>query len=398
MPKYKRVAFLRTIFVHKPSGITILFIVMKSETQAIHASNIYKSATGDVTQPISLSTTFFRDEHGGYPGGHMYSRISNPNRSSLENVLATLDKGVEAAAFSSGNTAGMAIFQALKPGSHIIAPDDMYWGFKRQLQTIFEHTLEFDFIDLTDILQIEKYIKSNTVLIWVETPSNPLLKITDISALSAIAKKNNLTLACDSTFSSPILQNPIDLGADIVMHSSTKYIGGHSDVLGGALITGKKDPLWASIRNIQQVGGAVPSPFDCFLLLRSIKTLPYRMRGHSENGKALAKYLENHPNVESVYYPGLVSHPQHEIAKKQMTDFGGMLSILVKGGTAEAHQVVNKVNIFAQATSLGGVESLIEHRASIEGPDTKTPQNLIRISAGLEHIDDLIADIDQALS
>lgn len=371
---------------------------MKTETIAIHASDLYKSTTGDVTQPISLSTTFLRDEQGGYPGGHMYSRMSNPNRASLEKVLAELEHGTEAAAFSSGNVAGMTVFQALAPGSHIIAPDDMYWGFKKQLQTIFKDTLEFDFIDLTDTENIVPCIKENTALIWVETPSNPLLKITDLKAMADLAKKHNLVLACDSTFASPCLQRPIDFGADIVMHSSTKYIGGHSDVIGGALITSAKTPMWEAIRNIQQTGGAVPSPFDCYLLMRSIKTLPYRMRGHCANGMALAAWLEKHPKIESVFYPGLPDHPQYHIAKQQMKDFGGMLSVLVKGGAEEARKVVNRVQIFTQATSLGGVESLIEHRASIEGPQTKTPQNLIRISAGLEHIDDLITDIDQALA
>lgn len=371
---------------------------MKPETLAIHAGNLYKTNTMDVTSPIHLSTTFLRDEDGGYSGGHMYSRVSNPNRRALEQTLADLEHGVEACAFSSGNTAGMALFQALKPGSHIIAPDDMYWGFKKQLQTIFADILQIDFIDLTEPQLVSSFIKQNTVLIWMETPSNPLLKITDINALSKIAKENDLVLACDSTFASPCLQNPIDFGADIVMHSSTKYIGGHSDVLGGVLVTAAKSPLWDKIRNVQQVGGAVPSPFDCFLLLRSIKTLPYRMQGHSANGQALATYLSQHDAVEAVFYPGLSGHPQHEIAKAQMKSFGGMLSILVKGGSEQAKIIVNKVRLFAQATSLGGVESLIEHRASVEGPETKTPQNLIRISAGLEHIDDLIADIDQALT
>lgn len=370
---------------------------MQTETIAIHAGNLTHSNTGDVTQPISLSTTFFRDENGGYPGGHMYSRVSNPNRSALEKVITDLEKGAEAAAFSSGNTAGMAVFQALPPGSHIIAPDDMYWGFKKQLLSIFTGILAIDFIDLTAIDKIESHIKSNTVLIWTETPSNPLLKVTDIAAIAEIAKKHELILACDSTFASPCFQNPILQGADIVMHSSTKYIGGHSDVLGGILVTAAKTEFWEKIRNIQQIGGAVPSPFDCFLLLRSIKTLPYRMRGHAENAMALAQYLENHPKIEAVYYPGLPSHQQHEIAKKQMTGFGGMLSILVSGDSDNAKRVVNTVKLFAQATSLGGVESLIEHRASVEGPDTKTPQNLIRISVGLEHIDDLIADFAQAL-
>lgn len=371
---------------------------MKPETIAIHGGNIIKSSTGDVTQPLSLSTTFVRDENGEYPGGHMYSRVSNPNRASLEQLLAKLEFGVEACAFSSGNAAGMSVFQALKPGSHIIAPDDMYWGFKRQLQTIFADTLDIDFIDLTRLEQVESFIKPNTVMIWIETPSNPLLKVTDINGIAALTRKHGLILACDSTFASPCLQNPILLGADIVMHSTTKYIGGHSDVIGGALITTKKDELWEKIRNVQQVGGAVPAPFDCFLLVRSIKSLPYRMRGHCSNGMALARFLESHPKVEAVYYPGLPSHPQHEIARAQMSDFGGMLSILVKGSVEEAKKVVNKVRLFAQATSLGGIESLIEHRYSIEGPETKTPKNLLRISVGLENIEDLIADFDQALS
>jgi cystathionine gamma-synthase len=371
---------------------------MRPETTAIHAANFQKSATGDVTHPISLSTTFLRGEDGGYPGGYMYSRVNNPNRAALEKVLSELEFGAESCAFSSGNTAGMAIFQALKPGSHIIAPDDMYWGFKKQLQTIFGEILTFDFIDLTLIEEVESYVKADTALIWAETPSNPLLKITDIEALASICKKHKLILAVDSTFASPILQNPIKLGADIVMHSSTKYLGGHSDVLGGSLTTAVADDFWGKIRNVQQTGGAVPSPFDCFLLLRSIKTLAYRIKGHCENALKLAQFLESHPKIETVYYPGLLSHPQYKIAKKQMTDFGGMLSILVQGDENEARKVVNAVKLFAQATSLGGVESLIEHRASVEGPDTKTPKNLIRISVGLEHIDDLIEDINQALN
>ncbi|RYG20008.1 MAG: aminotransferase class I/II-fold pyridoxal phosphate-dependent enzyme [Chitinophagaceae bacterium] len=370
---------------------------MKPETKAIHSLNTLTAATGDVSMPISLSTTFFRGEDGGYPGGFMYSRVSNPNRSALESVLTALEGGVDTCAFSSGNTAGMAIFQALAPGSHVIAPDDMYWGFKKQLQSIFGDALSFDFVDLTKIDAISSYIKPETKMIWAETPSNPLLKVTDIAAIAQICKAANLIFACDSTFASPILQNPIALGADIVMHSTTKYIGGHSDVLGGSLTTASNNSFWEKIRNIQQIGGAVPSPFDCFLLLRSIKTLAYRIKGHCENAFKLAQYLENHPKVETVYYPGLISHPQHEIAKMQMKNFGGMLSILVKGGAENAKKVVNSVHLFAQATSLGGVESLIEHRASVEGPDTKTPQNLIRISVGLEHIDDLTADLEQAL-
>ena len=371
--------------------------MMKPETLAIHALDTQKPLTGDVTTPIHLSTTFYRGEDGGYPGGYMYSRINNPNRAALEQVISSLEKGVDTCTFSSGNVAGMAVFQALKPGSHIIAPDDMYWGFKKQLTTIFADTLSFDFIDLTQPTEIEKYINKNTALIWIETPSNPLLKISDITAISVIAKKHQLILAVDSTFASPMLQNPISLGADISMHSTTKYIGGHSDVLGGSLTFAAKNEFWERIKNIQETGGAVPSPFDCFMLLRSIKTLPYRVKAHCENAQKLVEYLVKHHKVEAVYYPGLTSHPQHEIAKKQMSNFGGMLSILTKGDETFARKVVNSVKIFSQATSLGGVESLIEHRASIEGPTTKTPKNLIRISVGLEHVDDLIADLEQAL-
>jgi cystathionine gamma-synthase len=370
---------------------------IKTETIAIHSGNLNHCSTGDVNLPISLSTTFLRDENGGYPGGHMYSRFSNPNRSALEKVMANLEMGEESCAFSSGNTAGMAVFQALAPGSHIIAPDDIYWGLKKQLLSIFSGILEVDFVDQTQLQTIENHIKSNTVMIWIETPSNPLLKVTDIAAISAIAKKNQLILACDNTFASPCFQNPILHGADIVMHSSSKYIGGHSDVLNGIVVTAVKNKFWDKIRNIQQIGGAVPSPFDCFLLLRSIKTLPYRMKGHAENAMALAQYLADHPKIEAVFYPGLPTHPGHEIAKKQMSAFGGMLSILIKGDASNARRVVNSVKLLTQATSLGGVESLIEHRASVEGPDSKTPQNLIRISVGLEHIDDLIADLSAAL-
>lgn len=370
---------------------------MKPETRAIHSSQIKQASTGDVIQPITLSTTFLRSEEGDYPGGYMYTRLNNPNRETLENVLAAIEFGEDACAFSSGNTAGMTVFQALKPGTHIIAPDDMYWGLRHQLQTLFAAVLEFDFVDQTNIQQIETLIKPNTGLIWVESPSNPLMKIVDISAIAELTKQHGLILVCDNTFASPYLQNPITLGADIAMHSTTKYIGGHSDVLGGALITARKNEFWETIKNLQQLGGAVPSPFDCYLLTRSLKTLAYRMRGHCENGRQLASFLNNHAKVEAVFYPGLESHPQHDIAKKQMKDFGGMLSFLIKGDGNDARMVVNKVHLFSQATSLGGVESLIEHRASVEGPGTTSPATLIRVSVGLEHIDDLIADLEQAL-
>ncbi|WP_026898316.1 trans-sulfuration enzyme family protein [Daejeonella oryzae] len=370
---------------------------MKLETIAIHAGNKIETGSRAVIQPITLSTTYERGADGDYPGGFIYTRADNPNRKSLENVLAQLERGADACAFSSGNAAGNAVFQSLKAGSHIIAPEDMYHGLKNQLKEIYAQTLEIDFVDCTDTEKIRSAIKSNTRLIWIETPSNPLLKITDIAEVVTLAKKNNIIVACDNTFASPVFQNPLVLGCDIVMHSSTKYIGGHSDVCGGALICKELNPFWEKVRNVQTLGGAIPSPFDCFLTVRGIKTLPYRMRGHEENAMKIALFLEDHPAVEKVYYPGLISHPQHKIAKNQMNGFGGIISFLVNGTDQAALKVVNKVKLFTQATSLGGVESLIEHRASIEGPETKTPQNLIRASIGLENSDDLIADLNQAL-
>jgi cystathionine gamma-synthase len=370
---------------------------MKIETIAIHAGNHTDGSSKAVIQPITLSTTFVREADGSFPAGYIYSRSSNPNRTSLENVLAKLEGGVDAAAFSSGNAAGMTVFQTLKPGTHIICPDDMYHGLRNQLKTLFAGILEFDFIDVNNADLLTEHIKPNTGLIWIETPSNPLLKITDIKKIVEIAHKHNIKVACDNTFATPIGQQPLALGVDLVMHSSTKYFGGHSDLMGGALITNEKNEWWAKIRQVQEMGGAIPSPVDCYFLARSIKTLPYRVRGHVHNAQLLAEYLEKHPKIEKVMYPGLPSHPQHQIAKDQMKNFGGMLSFCVKGGSDEARKVINKLNIFTQATSLGGVESLIEHRASVEGPDTKTPHNLLRVSVGLEHIDDLIEDLSQAL-
>ena len=370
---------------------------MKIETIAIHAGNHKDESSGAVIQPITLSTTFERAADGTYPGGYIYSRSANPNRSMLENVLAKLEGGADAAAFSSGNAAGMAVFQSLPPGTHVIAPDDMYHGLRNQLKKLFAGILTFDFVDINDPDILQQYIKPETGLIWVETPSNPLLKLTDIKKVVGIAQTKGIKVACDNTFATPICQQPLALGADLIMHSCTKYFGGHSDLMGGALIPKEKNDWWLKIRHVQEMGGAIPSPMDCYYLTRSIKTLPYRMRGHVHNATLLAEYLEKHHKVERVMYPGLPSHLQHDIAKDQMSSFGGMLSFCVKGGMDNAKRVINKLQLFTQATSLGGVESLIEHRASVEGPDTKTPQNLLRVSVGLEHIDDLIADMEQAL-
>ncbi len=371
---------------------------MKIETIAIHAGNVASTDTGSVIQPITLSTTFKRAEDGGYPGGYIYSRAANPNRASLENVLAKLEGGADAAAFSSGNAAGMAVFQSLPPGSHVIAPDDMYHGLRNQLKTLFKDILTFDFIDTNDLVVVDDCIQPETRLIWLETPSNPLLKITNIKKIVEMANGSDIKVVVDNTFATPICQQPLRLGADLVMHSTTKYLGGHSDLMGGALICKNNDDWWQKIRQVQEYGGAIPSPQDCYMLVRSIKTLPYRMKGHVSNALLLAQFLEHQPKVERVMYPGLYSHPQYEIAKAQMKSFGGMLSFCVKGGAEEAKKVVNSVKIFTQATSLGGVESLIEHRYSVEGPDSTTPKNLIRVSVGLENIEDLIEDISLAIN
>jgi cystathionine gamma-synthase len=371
---------------------------MKIETIAIHAGNSIGEHTKAAIQPITLSTTFERGEDGEYPGGYIYSRADNPNRKSLENVIGQLEGAESAAAFSSGNAAGAAVFQALGPGVHIIAPDDMYHGLRNQLLQVFHGIIEVDFIDLSNLESVKNAIRQNTKLIWIETPSNPLLKICDIQAIVKIAKDNGIMVVCDNTFSTPMLQRPLELGCDLVMHSTTKYLGGHSDVIGGALATSKDNDFWKKIRNVQVLSGAVPAPFDCYMTVRGIKTLPYRMRAHTENAVQIANFLNAHPGVEKVYYPVLTDHKGHQIAKKQMSSFGGMLSFLVKGGSDEARKLVNSVKIFTQATSLGGVESLIEHRASVEGPETKTPQNLIRVSVGLENSADLIDDLKQALT
>jgi cystathionine gamma-synthase len=370
---------------------------MNIETIAIHAGNFLDESTKAVVQPITLSTTFERAEDGEFPGGYIYTRAANPNRKSLEHVLSKLEGGFDACAFSSGNAAGSAVLQALEPGSHIIAPDDMYHGLRSLINTVFNGILTVDYLDLSNIPTVESAIKPNTKLIWIETPSNPLLKITDIEALVKLARKQNITVCCDNTFATPVFQRPLELGADLVMHATTKYLGGHSDVLGGALITRENNELWEKIKSIQTLSGAVPSPFDCYMAVRGIKTLPYRMRGHNDNAVQIADYLNSHPAVADVFYPGLKTHPFHEVAKNQMKAFGGMLSFTVKGGSDDARRISNKLKLITRATSLGGVESLIEHRASMEGPGTKTPENLLRISVGLEFVDDLIADLEQAL-
>jgi cystathionine gamma-synthase len=371
---------------------------MRIETLAVHAGHPIDPATGAVASPIYLSTTFERQADGSYPQGYNYIRDNNPNRDALETCVSELEGGVAAAAFSSGSAATMSVFQALSPGNHVIAPLDAYSGTSSLLREIFAlWNLSATFVDMTSPTDVQQAIQPNTKLIWIETPSNPMLKITDIGKISDIAHHSGAICVCDNTWATPIGQSPLKYGADLVVHSTTKYLGGHSDVLGGVAITKVEDDFFNKIRKIQKTGGAVASPFDCWLILRGIQTLPYRMRAHSDNALKVATFLSEHPKVEAVHYPGLKQHPGHEIAASQMSLFGGMLSFQLKGGREMAFAVAAKVKIFTRATSLGGVESLIEHRASIEGAGTKTPENLLRMSVGLEHADDLIEDLAQAL-
>jgi cystathionine gamma-synthase len=370
---------------------------MKIETLAVHAGHGIDPATGAVAAPIYLSTTFERDIEGTYSRGFMYTRNSNPNREALERGISALEGGAVAAAFGSGTGATMSIFQALAPGDHVLAHVDAYYGTSRLIREIFlRWGLKANFVDMSDLAAVKKALKPNTKLAWAETPSNPLLKVVDLAAVSAIVHAAGALFVCDNTWA-PVLQRPFDLGADLILHSTTKYFGGHCDVLGGIVIAKTEDDFVRRIRTIQYEGGAVPSPFDCWLILRGMRTLPWRMRAHSENAMKVAEFLTSHPRVARVHYPGLQSHPGHEIAARQMSAFGGMLSFEVKDGRDAAMSVTAKTKIFIRATSLGGVESLIEHRASIEGPGTTSAEGLLRLSIGLENADDLIEDLDQAL-
>lgn len=372
---------------------------MKIETKAIHLGHETDLATGAVVPPLYLATTYERDGDGTYPRGYVYSRLDNPNRKSLEQSVAVLENGEVAAAFSSGLAAIMALFQSLSAGDHVIASRDLYHGTTKMLKEIFgPWKLEASFVDTTDPERVAQALQKNTKLIFLETPSNPTLKITDIAAVAKIAHEAGILCACDNTWATPILQRPLDLGADLVVHSTTKYFGGHSDVLGGVVVSKTENDYFKRLRLVQQIGGAVPSPFDCWLVQRGLQTLPCRIRNHCEGAMAVAQFLENHPKVERVYYPGLPSHPGYETAKKQMSLLGGMLSFEVTGGKEKALDVTARVRIISRATSLGGVESLIEHRASVEGPQSTTPEGLLRLSVGLENADDLLADLEQALA
>jgi cystathionine gamma-synthase len=372
---------------------------MKKETQAIHATNLVDETAGAIATPIFLTTTFTRDADGSYPKGHMYSRNSNPNRDALEKGLAILEGGAKAFAFGSGLAAVSAVFQCLKSGDHVLMPSVGYYASVKLAEEIMgPWGLQMSQVNMEDLDAIRAAIQQNTKLIWVETPANPLLGISDIQAISSLAHTQGIKVAVDNTMATPILQNPIQLGADIVMHATTKYIGGHSDILGGAIIVRDDDEWSARLKRVQILMGATQNPLDCYLLARGLKTLPLRMREHSASALLLAQRLEKHSAIEQVHYPGLPSHPQHALAKRQMPHgFSGMISIQIKGDEANARRVASDLKLFQQATSLGGVESLVEHRRSIEGPDSTTPGNLLRLSIGLEHIDDLWEDLNSSL-
>jgi cystathionine gamma-synthase len=368
------------------------------ETIAIHAGRGIDPATGAVAEPIHLSTTFQRPASGEFAGGFDYSRSDNPNRRALEHALAVMEGGVAAAAFASGLAAAAAVFQTLQPNDQVVAPLEAYHGVIRLLRELFGRwQLRVDFVDMPDLEAVRTAVGPETKLIWAESPSNPTVRLTDLAAVAEIAHGVGARLVCDNTWS-PLIQRPFELGADLVMHSTTKYFGGHSDVLGGALVVREEDDFFKRLRDIQKIGGAVPSPFDCWLVHRGMQTLPCRLRRHCENAQLVADFLESHPGVARVHYPGLKSHPQHALAVRQMSAFGGMLSFEIKGDRAAAMALPNRTRLFTRATSLGGVESLIEHRQSIEGPESRTPATLLRLSIGLEHPDDLIADLERALA
>jgi cystathionine gamma-synthase len=371
---------------------------MRIETLAVHAGLRVDPTTGAVAPPLHTATTFEHEPDSTAPRGYLYSRNANPNRNALEECLAELEGGAAAAAFASASAATAAVFQALAPGDHVVAPLDAYFGTGKLLRDTFAPWgLAVDFVDMTDAGAVKAALTPRTRIVWIETPSNPLWRVTDIAAVAALARSAGARCVCDNTASTSVLQRPFAHGADLVVYATTKYLGGHGDVMGGAVVARESDPFFERIRAIQASGGAVPSPFDCWLVRRGIRTLPWRMRAHSDNALRVATFLAAHPRVEAVHYPGLSAHPQHQVARRQMSGYGGMLSVQVKGGQGAAFAVEKRVRIFTCATSFGGTESLLEHRASVEGAATRSPDNLLRLSIGLEHPDDLIDDLNQAL-
>ena len=371
---------------------------MRLETLAIHAGGESDRETGALTPPIHLATTFKHGPAAERIAGYEYQREGNPTNDRLREAIAALEGGEAALTFASGMAAVTTLLETLPAGSTIVIPDDCYAGV-RILATEFlpERGIVVHRVDMADLAAVRAACANGVTLLWVETPSNPLMKLSDIAALTALAHEHGALLVCDNTFASPVLKQPLALGADIVMHSTTKYFGGHSDVLGGALAFKHDDELCKRVAHRLHITGAVLAPFSAWLTLRGFRSLPARMALHCSNARKVAEFLEAQPQVERVNYPGLASHPGHALAARQMRDFGGMLSVQLRGGREAALAMAGKLQLFTNATSLGGCESLVEHRASTEGPQTTTPQNLLRLSVGLEHVDDLVADLAQAL-
>ncbi len=370
------------------------------DTYCAQALGRINAESGALIPPLYSSTTYQRDVDNGYPKGLIYGRPHNPTTHHAEDVIAALEGGVDAMLFASGMAAAVAVFDALRPGDRVVAPKIMYWALRDWFHTTLrERGIEVIFVDMADLSDLEGVLQAvRTKIVWIETPANPLWTITDIAGAVRLAHEAGALLVADSTVATPILSNPIALGADIVMHSATKYLNGHSDVLAGALVTRSVDENWEKIIRARTGGGAILGPQQSALLLRGMRTLPLRVRAASQSAQRIANHFCGHRCVEQVLYPGLKEFPGHEIAARQMRGgFGGMLSLRVKGGAMAAISVAARVRVWSRATSLGGVESLIEHRASMEGPSTPTPDDLLRLSVGLEHADDLIDDLEQAL-
>ncbi len=373
------------------------------QTRAIHAGQSPDPVTGAIMTPIYMSSTYVQESPGVHKG-YEYSRTSNPTRKAFEDCLANLEDGLAGFSMASGCGASTVIMHLLKNGDHVVSGDDLYGGTFRLFDKVIRNNgVEFSYVDMTQVSNVESALRPNTKMIWLETPTNPTLKLSDIEAIAKVAKKQGALLVVDNTFMTPYFQKPLNLGADIVVHSTTKYINGHSDLVGGAIVVKSKD-LADKIAFLSNSMGPVGSTFDAFLSLRSLKTLPVRMKAHQENAMAVAKYLEAHPKVERVIYPGLESHPQHGLARKQMSGFGGMITFYIKGGMTESRKFLESVRLFALAESLGGVESLIEHpaimtHASVPIENRKAlgiSDNLIRLSVGIEDLPDLLEDLDTA--
>jgi len=372
---------------------------MRFETRVVHAGHRIDPTTGSVSPPICLSTTFARDTAGVPLGGHTYIRESNPVQEQLEEAVASLESGETALVFASGMAAGIAVLQSLPPGSHVLFPDDAYYDFRAAAEELLPNWgIRSDFVAMDDLSALAAAIRPETRLVWLETPSNPLLKVVDLAGAADIARRAGALTVVDNTFATPVLQRPVELGIDVVLHSTTKYFGGHGDAQGGALVFARRGELHDRIEHQRHILGAVASPFNSWLVLRGVRTLACRVAAQSSAALAVAGALAGSPAVAAVHYPGLPSHPGHEIARRQMSAFGAMLSFHAAGGREAALAAVGRARLFTRATSLGGVESLIEHRATSEGLYSRAPQDLIRLSIGLEHPEDLIADLLQALS